>query len=165
MILHRAATLLGLSVAFTTAVFAGPGRIDPEMLKTPAYTAEANAIVRHNGTRFNNRPLYCNQVTAIVVTGDRPLARFGTGQFLNSTFMAAMVRGNNARWLHDCSDITSKYRPDHMEWTIKDAAFGATALRKISRAPSLPSSGRSVRRVTFQPSLVRLSSQRLAPTR
>ena len=43
--------------------------------------------------------------------------------------------------------------------------YGAIARRSKARASSLPSSGRSVRRVTFQPSLPRLSSHRLAPTR
>ena len=37
------------------------------------------------------------------------------------------------------------------------------AFRSKARASSVPSSGRSVRRSTFQPSLPRLSSQRLAP--
>src|SRR6476659_2433660 len=43
--------------------------------------------------------------------------------------------------------------------------YGVMARRSKARASSVPSSGRRVRRVTFQPSLPRLSSQRLAPTR
>ena len=42
--------------------------------------------------------------------------------------MAALARGDKAKWLHDWSDITSKYRPDRMQWILKDAAFGATVL-------------------------------------
>ena len=37
------------------------GRVDMETLHTPLYTPEGDAFVRHNGDRFNNRPLYCNQ--------------------------------------------------------------------------------------------------------
>ncbi len=102
--------------------------MDPETLRTPVYTPEGSAIVRHNGDRFNNRPLYCNQTSAIVVARDRPLIRFGNGSVLNGSFMAALVRGNKAKWLHDWSDITSKYRPDRMEWTLKDGGFASTVV-------------------------------------
>ena len=115
-------------VAQTTARAGTAGRVDPKTLETPVYTPEGQAFVRHNGDRFNNRPLYCNQISAIVVTGDKPLIRFGNGSVLGGNFMVALVRGNKAKWLQDCSDITSKYRPDHMEWTIKDSGFGTTTL-------------------------------------
>ena len=65
---------------------------------------------------------------AIVVAGDRPLVRFGQGAVLNGTFMAALVRGGQAKWLHDFSDNTSKYRADRMEWLLQDASFGRTLL-------------------------------------
>jgi hypothetical protein len=104
------------------------GRMDADALRVPLYQAEGDAFVRHNGDRFNNRPLYCNQLSAIVVAGDRPLVRFGNGSVLNGTFMAALVRGDKAKWLHDFSDNTSKYRPDRMEWILKDNSFGATLL-------------------------------------
>ncbi|MGA2499972.1 MAG: DUF4450 domain-containing protein, partial [Tepidisphaeraceae bacterium] len=119
------ALLLG---AASTAHGGSQGRVDMEMLHTPIYSPEGQAIVRHNGDRFNNRPLYCNQISAIVVAGDRPLIRFGSGSVLNGTFMAALVRGDRAKWLHDWSDITSKYRPDRMEWTLRDDTFGPTVL-------------------------------------
>jgi hypothetical protein len=106
----------------------GSGRLDPEVVRTPLYAAEGNAIVRHNSDRFNNRPLYCNQISGIVVAGDRPLARFGSGSTLNGTFIAALVRGGRAKWLHDFADVTSEYRADRIEWVLKDPAFGSTAL-------------------------------------
>ena len=115
-------------MAQTTAHGGTAGRVDMETLHTPLYIPEGDAFVRHNGDRFNNRPLYCNQISAIVVAGDRPLIRFGNGSVLDGTFMAALVRGNQAKWLHDWSDITSKYRPDRMQWILKDAAFGATVV-------------------------------------
>ena len=131
MKLQRIVIALGLAVtlvANNAARGGSVGRVDPETLRTPVYNAEGEAFVRHNGDRFNNRPLYCNQISAIVVAGDRPLVRFGSGGVLNGTFMAALVRGDRARWLHDFSDSTSKYRPDCMEWILKDSRFGATAL-------------------------------------
>ncbi len=124
IVLGLAATL----AAQTPARGGTVGRVDMSTLRTPIYTAEDGAFVRHNGDRFNNRPLYCNQLTAIVVAGDRPLMRFGSGSVLDGTFMAALVRGNKAKWLHDWSDITSKYSPDHMLWILKDGGFGATVL-------------------------------------
>ncbi len=104
------------------------GRVDLDTLREPIYTVEGEAFVRHNGERFNNRPLYCNQIPAVVVAGDRPLVRFGGGTVLNGTFMIAFARGDKAKWVQDFSDITSKYRPGRMEWVLKDAAFGATRI-------------------------------------
>ena len=91
------------------------GRVDLDTLRQPIYTVEGDAFVRHNGERFNNRPLYCNQIPAVVVAGDRPLLRFGVGSINNGTFMIALERGDKAKWLHDFSDITSKYRPHGMD--------------------------------------------------
>jgi hypothetical protein len=116
------------------------GRVDLDTLRQPIYTVEGDAFVRHNGERFNNRPLYCNQITAIVVAGDRPLLRFGGDTILNGTFSVALARGDKVKWLHDASDITSKYRPDRMEWIIKDAAFGATSVT-LEAVPPAEGSG------------------------
>ena len=54
-----------------------------DALRTPLYIVEGEAFVRHNGEHFNNRPLYCNQISAIVVAGDKPLLRFGSGAKLD----------------------------------------------------------------------------------
>jgi hypothetical protein len=143
---HRIAIVLALAAALmteSTALAGRMGRVDPETLRTPIYSPEGDAFVRRNGDRFNNRPLYCNQTSAIVVAGDRPLIRFG-GSVLNGTFMAALVRGQKAKWLHDWSDITSKYRPDRMEWTLKDAGFGATVLA-LDAVPPADGAGMAVR--------------------
>lgn len=73
--------LLAVTLLCQDAVRGGTaGRVDPETLRTPLYTPEGDAFVRHNGDRFNNRPLYCNQTSAIVVTGDRPLIRCDCGR-------------------------------------------------------------------------------------
>jgi hypothetical protein len=139
--------VLGLAVALlphSTARGGTAGRVDPATLLTPVYRPEGQAFVRHNGDRFNNRPLYCNQISAIVVAGDRPLLRFGSGSVLNGSFMAALVRGNETKWLHDWSNITSKYRPDRMEWIIQDAGFGATVLT-LEAVPPAEGAGMALR--------------------
>ncbi len=125
----RVVALLGLLVALIAqSAHAGTGRIDSNIFDTPIYTAEGNAFVRHSGDRFNNRPLYDNQITGFVIAGDRPLVRFGEKNVLHATFIAALLRGGTAKWLHDFSDVTSSYRADRMEWKLQDTAFGPTVL-------------------------------------
>jgi hypothetical protein len=68
-VLNPAIVALALVAAVRSATAAN---IDPEMFKTPLYEAQGDAFVRHNGDRFNNRPLYCNQITGIFLAGDRP---------------------------------------------------------------------------------------------
>ncbi|MCX7008592.1 MAG: DUF4450 domain-containing protein, partial [Kiritimatiellaeota bacterium] len=127
--MKRLLLCLGLGLAALELARGGSAaRVDLEKLREPLYRVEGDAFVRHNGDRFNNRPLYCNQIYAIVVAGDRPLVRFGQGSVLNGTFMAALVRGDRAKWLHEFSDNTSKYRADRMEWILQDASFGKTLL-------------------------------------
>ena len=139
---HIAPALLVLIV---TAGQAGPaGRVDLDTLRTPLYTAEGDAFVRHNGGRFNNRPLYCNQIPAIVVAGDLPLLRFGSGSVQNGTFMIGWARSGQSKWLHECSDITSKYHPGRMEWIIRDAAFGATTVT-LEAVPPADGAGLAIR--------------------
>ncbi len=142
---YQIVIVLAAALAAQTPARGGTvGRVDMSTLRTPIYTAEDGAFVRHNGDRFNNRPLYCNQLTAIVVAGDRPLMRFGSGSVLDGTFMAALVRGNKAKWLHDWSDITSKYSPDHMQWIVKDGGFGATVLT-LDAVPPADGAGMAAR--------------------
>jgi hypothetical protein len=105
------------------------GRLDPTLFSTPLYTPDGDAFVRRNGDRFNNRPLYGHQNYAVILAGDRPLLRFGEGAVMNGTFLVALVRGRQARWLQRCSEVTSRYLPGRMEWEIRDAAFGSAVVR------------------------------------
>ena len=122
--------------AFATAllgavapVFAGKqGRIDLATMVNPNYTVEGDAFVRHNGERYSNRPLYCNHIYAIVLAGDKPCAMVGKQSNIYGNLMFALVRGGKGTWLQDASDVTSKYRPGRMEWTVKDQAWGETAV-------------------------------------
>ncbi len=110
----------------------------------PVYAVEDGAFVRHNGDRFNNRPLYGNQLTAVAVGGDRPLLRFGLGVTQSGTFLLGLARGGTSRWLHEASDITMRYRPGRLEWVVRDAAFGATTVT-LAAVPLADGGGLAVR--------------------
>jgi hypothetical protein len=120
------------------------GRIDLDTLKTPTYTVEGDGMVRHNGDRFSNRPLYCNHTFAIVLAGDKPYLFFGNGPTASGSLMFALMRNGTAKWLFDASDITSIYRPDRMEWIIKDSAWGDTAF-DLEVVPAAEGAGMAVR--------------------
>ena len=142
---HILTLLIALVGAVAGAVAGTVGPVNLAELRSPIYSVEGDAIVRHGGNgRFNNRPLYCNQTSAIVIAGDRPLVRFGTGAVLHGTFMVALVRGDQAKWLHDFSGITAKYRADHMEWILNDAHFGDTRLN-VDAVPAAQGAGMALR--------------------
>ncbi len=87
------------------------------------YAVKDGWIVAHDGTRFNNRPLYCDNTGAFVLAGDRPFLRFAQGRRIYGGFLAAIVRGGEEKWLHDCSGVTSAYRAGGMKWEVRDPAF------------------------------------------
>jgi hypothetical protein len=127
---------LSLLYCAARALASTTGRVDLDKMRTPIYTVEGDAFVRHNGERFNNRPLYCNQIPAVVVAGDRPLVRFGVGNILNGTLTIALARDGKAKWLHDFSDITAKYRPGRMQWVLNDAAFEGVCITLDAAPPA-----------------------------
>ena len=122
-------TLL-LILLLAGSVTAGPvGRVDMNTLQTPLYTVADGAFVRTNGEHFGNRPLYCNQIPAMVLAGDRPVVRFGKENVMEGTFLLALNRHGHAQWLHDCTDITAKYFPGRMKWLVRDETFGQTSVQ------------------------------------
>ena len=122
---------LGVAVLMLAeSILAGPvNRVDMTTLKTPLYTVEGGAFVRHNGDHYGNRPLYGNQISAMVLAGDRPVVRFGGENLMGGSFLLALDRHGQAKWLHDCTDVTAKYFPGRMEWVVRDRAFGDTAVQ------------------------------------
>jgi len=127
----RPLVLTAVILAATAATgFAGRQEqpIDLSKLDTPLYTVEGDAFVRHNGDRYCNRPLYCNHTYAVALGGDKPYAMVGDGKAFLGNLMFALVRQGQGKWLHNATDITSKYRPGRMEWIVKDAAWGATTI-------------------------------------
>jgi hypothetical protein len=122
--------ITNLLILMAASVMAGPvGRVDMSTLQTPLYTVEDGAFVRHNGDHFGNRPLYCNQISAMVLAGDRPVVRLGKENVMEGSFLLALVRSGQGKWLHDCSDITAKYHPGRMEWIVRDETLGATSVQ------------------------------------
>jgi len=87
------------------------------------YEAIDGAIVGHNPGYYNNRPLYINNTDAFILTGDKPIARLAKDHYLYGTFMMAIERNGKVKWLQDCDQITSAYRPGKMSWQIGDKEF------------------------------------------
>jgi Domain of unknown function (DUF4450) len=85
------------------------------------YSAEGNVITGFNGGNYNNRPLYCNNTDAFILTGDKPLIRFAHTPYLFGAFMAAVERNGKLKWLIDCSSIRMEYRGNMTTWIITDS--------------------------------------------
>ena len=79
------------------------------------YGAEGREIVGRNGPYFNNRPLYCTLNTdGAVLAGDRPLVRLIAKPYLHGALAVALARGGRARWLHDFTEVESRYHCGRM---------------------------------------------------
>jgi len=108
------------------------------------YTAENGAIVGANTGRYNNRPLYINNTNAFILAGDQPIARLVKDQYLYGTFMLAIERNGKAKWLQQCNQITSFYRPGRMNWEIMDASFPGLKV-KLEIVPMVSTTGMALR--------------------
>ncbi len=73
------------------------------------YSAQGNAVIGRNQGRYFNRPLYINNTSAFVLTGDKPMAKFASGGNLHGKFLVGLIRGGATRWLHDCADIAAGF--------------------------------------------------------
>ena len=91
--------------------------------RIPGYKAIDGTVTGHNTGRYNNRPLYINNTNAFILTGDQPIARLVKSQYIYGTFMLAIEREGKLKWLQQCHQITSIYRPGNMTWEITDPAF------------------------------------------
>jgi len=129
-------------IPFFSADAARPAR-DPGPLREPGqvveavyrregrlrYAAENGEIVGRNGTYFNNRPLYCPANTdGAVLTGDRPLVRLVAKPFLHGAWTVSSVRQDQAVWLHDFAEVTSRYGCGRMTWHCSDPALPGLAV-------------------------------------
>ena len=104
------------------------GRPDLEAMKQPIYTVENGAFVRHNGDRYCNRPLYCNQTNAVVLAGDKPYLMLGGGTVRSCVFMVGLKRAGKVHWAQLASDITMRFTPGQMEWVVRDPTLTNTTL-------------------------------------
>jgi hypothetical protein len=116
------------------------------LISQPAqnYTPENGAIVGKNRGRYNNRPLYINNTNAFVLAGDQPIARLVKDQYLFGTFMIAVERGGKAKWLKQCGQISSFYRPGRMRWTISDKDYSGLSIN-LDIVPMAATTGMAIR--------------------
>ena len=114
------------------------------LAQSTRYTAEKGTIVGKNTGRYNNRPLYINNTNAFILTGDQPIARLVKGEYLYGTFMLAIERKGKGKWLQQCDQITSIYRPGRMVWEITDTAFRGLKIT-LEILPMATTTGMAVR--------------------
>lgn len=125
---HAKRLIAALSTLGLTAGTALPAA-EPPALTRPVYAVEGEAIVRHNGPSYNNRPLFGGaEPLFFVLAGDRPFLRLLQEPYDYGTFMVAMIRDGQGKWLAECTNVTAKYRPDRMEWLVRDNAFSGTVV-------------------------------------
>ena len=108
------------------------------------YSAASNAITGFNNTSYNNRPLYCNNTDAFILTGDKPLIRFVQTPFIYGSFMLGIVHNNQLKWVTDCSSIKTAYKGNMMEWTITDTALHSLVI-KLSVIPAAGTVGMCIK--------------------
>jgi hypothetical protein len=112
--------------------------------RAPRYDAADGAIVGHNIGSYNNRPLYINNSSAFVLTGDQPIVRLGKDQYLYGTFMLSFERKGMSKWLQQCDQITSIYSLGRMAWEVSDKAFpGLKVILEV--LPMATSTGMAIR--------------------
>jgi hypothetical protein len=118
--------------------------LDVAWLQTPIYDVEGDAFVRQNGKRYCNRPLYCNHIHAVALGGDKPYAMLISRDSFLGNLMFALIRDGHGKWLQDASDITSRYRPGRMEWTVQDKTWDSTSIQ-LELVPAAQGTGMSAR--------------------
>lgn len=82
------------------------------------YQPQGDAIVIENGTRWDNRPLYCHERFSFVWSGEMPSLKGEMG-----TLYAGIGRGEARVPLHQFAKRIMRYRPGRMEWECSDPRF------------------------------------------
>ena len=82
------------------------------------YHPEGDAIAITNGTRWDNRPLYCHERFSFVWTGEMPGLRGESG-----IFRFGFERDGERVMLHQFSERVMRYRPGRIEWECRDSRF------------------------------------------
>ena len=82
------------------------------------YHPEDDAIAIRNGTRWDNRPLYCHERFSFYWTGEMPGLR-GESGILRFGF----ERDGKRRMLDQFSERVMRYRPGWIEWECRDEAL------------------------------------------
>ena len=98
-------------------------------------TMEGEAIVRRNGLYYNNRPLYAVPATPgapyyLVLTGDKPLVRFGGPPWIDGQFVLGFQKKDGrSKWLLDFRAIEFRYYGGRVEWVASDPEFPGVTVR------------------------------------
>jgi len=79
------------------------------------YHPEGDAIVLRNGTRWDNRPLYCNGRQMAVFAGEMPGLSCDLGKL-----RVGIRRGDVQLQLDQFGERVMRYRPGRMEWEVRD---------------------------------------------
>jgi Domain of unknown function (DUF4450) len=111
--------------------------------KLTKYSAENNAVTGFNGSLYNNRPLYCNNSDAFVLTGDKPLIRFAKTPYVYGAFMAGVLRNGKVKWLVDCSSIKMEYGGNITTWVVTDSSINFPVI-KLSAVPMAGTTGLAI---------------------
>jgi len=93
------------------------------------YHPQGDAIVIENGTRWDNRPLYCHERFSLVWTGEMPAMKSETG-----TMFAGFARGEVSVPLQQFDKRIMRYRPGRMEWECSDARFPELTVTLLATA-------------------------------
>lgn len=115
-------TRIGLVCALAIATVL---RVDAETNRLPGltYFPANGAIVCENGTRWDNRPLYCNERFTLIKAGEQPGLSGPMGRMY-----VAVARGETKLLLHQFLNRVGRYRPGRMEWELTDPRLpGVTA--------------------------------------
>ena len=113
--IHKAVCLLATTIAC-------PAEILPGLV----YQPQGDAIILKNGTRWDNRPLYCHERMAIVTAGEMPALRGKMG-----TLYVGIERDGTRLALHQFSERVMRYRPGRIEWELSDPRWPGLKARLV----------------------------------
>ena len=88
------------------------------------YAPQGDAIVIENGTRWNNRPLYCHERFPFVWAGEMPSLKGEMG-----ILYAGIERGGVRIPLQHFATRIMRYRPGRMEWECRDPRLPGLTVR------------------------------------
>jgi hypothetical protein len=95
--------------------------------RTLRYKPEGGDFVITNGNRLFTRALYGTHTAFRVESGDRPeFALYMPG--MGGNFKIGIGSGNHSKWITSATNITARYRPGAMIYTIKDSLLGKGSL-------------------------------------
>ncbi|MDR7333441.1 hypothetical protein J2X21_002575 [Kinneretia asaccharophila] len=118
--------LTGLQLAAAQAI-SGPQQtrinLEGQTAQPLRYTPDGEDFVIHNGAEFFNRPLYGGRTGFRVDGGDKPeFILYLPGRGGNLRLAVRTPAG--ARWLHEATSITTRYRPGELHHDIRDPLLG-----------------------------------------